>query len=270
MPKFESCRKKILMSRGAGSSPSFSPTNISGLIFWLDASDTGTVTESSGDVSQWDDKSGNGHDFVQATAINQPVYTPNSQNGLHTVDFSAGQTTTMDTPSEINTGANANFTLYFVMNHGLITNTTPTEVAYGINVTSINPRFTMQLGPASGSIANEVITYAPNDLGGSTQRQYTQTNIPAGLQIHTIGYRESDDTTRMQLNGSDLTILSQLGGFDLTHSLFGLDRIGANPTPGTPFYLNGNLCEWFAYDSFLSDNDNSRIVSYLVDKWIGA
>lgn len=54
---------------------------------WWDASDSATLTQSGSAVSQWDDKSGWGRHFVQATAANQPVTGTRTQNGLTTVTF---------------------------------------------------------------------------------------------------------------------------------------------------------------------------------------
>jgi len=51
----------------------FSPGDISGMIAWYDTSDSGTITESGGLVSQIDDKSGNGFNLTQATGSYQPT-----------------------------------------------------------------------------------------------------------------------------------------------------------------------------------------------------
>jgi hypothetical protein len=48
-------------------------------------------------VSQWDDKSGNGRNFVQATGANQPVTGTNFINGLNTVYFNNKSMTLSDT-----------------------------------------------------------------------------------------------------------------------------------------------------------------------------
>jgi len=47
---------------------------------WLDAADASTITESGGAVSQWDDKSGNGRNAVQASSGSRPAYTANALN----------------------------------------------------------------------------------------------------------------------------------------------------------------------------------------------
>lgn len=57
---------------------------------WLDAADSSTITESGGVVSQWDDKSGNGRHFTQATVANRPTFESAVQNGLSAVKFVNG------------------------------------------------------------------------------------------------------------------------------------------------------------------------------------
>ncbi|MFM5936712.1 MAG: hypothetical protein ACKOQ2_29240 [Dolichospermum sp.] len=54
---------------------------------WLDAADSSTVTLNGGNVSQWDDKSGNGRNAAQATAANQPARTLNGLNGKTVLTF---------------------------------------------------------------------------------------------------------------------------------------------------------------------------------------
>lgn len=41
---------------------------------WLDAADSSTITQSSGLVSQWNDKSGNGRNFIQGNSSIAPAY----------------------------------------------------------------------------------------------------------------------------------------------------------------------------------------------------
>jgi len=55
---------------------------------WYDAADTGTITESAGSVSQWDDKSGNNNYVEQSNASLQPL-TGSTLNGINALDFDA-------------------------------------------------------------------------------------------------------------------------------------------------------------------------------------
>ena len=54
---------------------------------WLDASDASTITESGGAVSQWDDKSGNSANAVQATGADQPTTGVATINSLNVLSF---------------------------------------------------------------------------------------------------------------------------------------------------------------------------------------
>lgn len=65
----------------------FTPRSISDLALWLDASNESTVTRSSGQVTAWQDKSGNGNDLTQGTSSNQPLFQENWFNGRPTVLF---------------------------------------------------------------------------------------------------------------------------------------------------------------------------------------
>ena len=48
---------------------------------WLDAADASTVTTESGNVSQWNDKSGNNRNASQSTSGNRPTYNATGFNG---------------------------------------------------------------------------------------------------------------------------------------------------------------------------------------------
>jgi len=63
----------------------FSPADLSPQL-WLDASDSSTITESSGSVSQWNNKGSLGN-FTQATSANQPTTGVTTLNGLNVIDF---------------------------------------------------------------------------------------------------------------------------------------------------------------------------------------
>jgi len=78
----------------------FSPLDLSPVL-WLDASDTSTITEVAGAVSQWDNKGSLG-DFTQATAALQPTTGVTTQNGLNVIDFAADYLRSADAASAWN------------------------------------------------------------------------------------------------------------------------------------------------------------------------
>ena len=74
----------------------FSPTNISGLTAWFDASDSatlfdadvgGTATPADGEVGRLQDKSGNGRHFAQGTSADRPIRKTGIKNGLDVIRF---------------------------------------------------------------------------------------------------------------------------------------------------------------------------------------
>jgi len=71
----------------------FDPRTIPGCQLWLDGADTNSLTLSGSSVTQWNDKSGNGYNFTQATSGNQPTYSSASLNSLNTITFTASNST---------------------------------------------------------------------------------------------------------------------------------------------------------------------------------
>jgi hypothetical protein len=63
----------------------WTPAQLPALALWLDAADTSTITLNGSNVSQWNDKSGNGRNFAQATAASQPAYLATGFNGRPTL-----------------------------------------------------------------------------------------------------------------------------------------------------------------------------------------
>jgi hypothetical protein len=69
---------------------------------WLDASDLTTITLSGSNVTQWDDKSGNGRNLTQGTAAARPISGTVSQNGLNVLHFESGDVLAHSTASTWN------------------------------------------------------------------------------------------------------------------------------------------------------------------------
>ena len=69
----------------------WSPLDLPNLEGWWDASDAATITDTTGDVSQLDDKSGNGRHLAQATGSLQPRTGDSTRNGLNVLDFNADE-----------------------------------------------------------------------------------------------------------------------------------------------------------------------------------
>ncbi len=83
--------------RGSGGANGFNPTTAGTVALWLRA-DLG-ITLNGGDVSQWNDQSGNGFNVSQGTAANQPLYTANNAafGGMPTVTYTSANTDALTT-----------------------------------------------------------------------------------------------------------------------------------------------------------------------------
>jgi hypothetical protein len=68
----------------AGTGDVFSPASLgAALLFWVDATLSGSITQSGGLVSAWADQSGNGHNLSQATGANKPTYHATGAGGAN-------------------------------------------------------------------------------------------------------------------------------------------------------------------------------------------
>lgn len=58
---------------------------------WFDAADPDTITDAGGNVSQWDDKSGNARHVAQGTGSKQPSTGSRTINGVNVLDFASDE-----------------------------------------------------------------------------------------------------------------------------------------------------------------------------------
>jgi hypothetical protein len=69
----------------------WTPKAVPGLFAWYDFADSSSITLNSGNISQINDKSGNGKTMTQATAAAQPAMTFNALNGRSAATFTGTQ-----------------------------------------------------------------------------------------------------------------------------------------------------------------------------------
>jgi hypothetical protein len=66
----------------------FSPRQIPGCALWFDGTDSSTITLSSGSLTQWNDKSGNGRNLTAVSGYANATVSSAFQNGLNVFNFS--------------------------------------------------------------------------------------------------------------------------------------------------------------------------------------
>lgn len=217
----------------------FSPLDLSPTL-WLDASDTGTITESGGSVSQWDDKSTNGNNFVQATGSSQPATGTRTINSLNVVDFNGSTTFLENNPSTF--AAAQPFTIFAVAEHD----------------TDVYSRIFTQLG------ANVLFAFI------NTERTYSG----AGLFVYgTTGDAPTGSPLLLRYTFDGASSNGFIDGVQTVSGNFGTNefetgrvvRIGANESGVQA--LDGAVGEIFLVQGTLTAQQISDAETYLADKW---
>lgn len=223
-------------------SSAFVPTDIANLALWLDASDTGTITESGGSVSQWDDKSGNSNHATQGTGSSQPTTGTRTINSLNVLDWS---TDYMSLTSAIS--RTSGYTILVVGNGD---DFSADVRAFTGSSTGAGFVFRVDDGPINLEIVrrNQAVL-----LTGSSTISTATDYIFSG--------RTSAAGNNAQLNGSS-------EGSNATNPSYtaDLDTIGAQDN-GPVDAWDGMIGEIIIYTSILSDSQMNQVGNYLSDKW---
>jgi hypothetical protein len=218
------------LAQYANQKSTFSPDSIAGLQLWLDSSDESAITQSSGSVSEWNDKSGNGNNAVQATGSYQPTYPGTSFNGLATLSFN-GSNFLQATPIPL-----TNCTIFAVVGSASASGAmfSSNDGNTYIGNYSGNFRFEMPIGAA-----------APFTPTASPRNLWCQSNVSTNTATANVGLSSSGSYPSSQ-SGT----VSQVGG----RGIYGDD-------------LTGNMAEVLIYNTVLTSTQITQVLTYLSGKW---
>tara|TARA_R110000751_G_scaffold6373_2_gene27213 strand:+ start:188 stop:1006 length:819 start_codon:yes stop_codon:yes gene_type:complete len=216
----------VAFSTGGGG---FSPNDVDGLGAWYDASDSTTITESSGRVSVWSDKKGSA-DLVQTTSGDQPLLVDAAQNDLDIIDFAGSRD--MGTAG---LSAIVQPQTWYVVATATSSDATRRPFWSGSQqfFTATTPEFRIYAGGQIGF----------NESLGTTQ-----------FYIWTLRFNGAssemllDDTSKVTGNA-------------------GTDSAGTLNVGGDSDKANNKFGEILRYDADVSSDDNDLIIDYLNDKW---
>jgi hypothetical protein len=212
---------------------------------WLDAADTTTITASSGSVSQWNDKSGNGRNVTQGTGGNQPTTGSSNLNGLNVISFDG----TDDFISSANDALSFATVRLFVVARSTVINRVIVGVPH--DATHVNPFFRYVLYHQTSNILNIRL----NGSASTSIINVVTTNMAQRFRL------ESDEGDAY-VNGSRVINAS---GVTLTYPNSTPLRIGANAVGGEP--LNGFVAEVLLFNYSLNANQTNQVETYLQSKW---
>jgi hypothetical protein len=249
----------ILDSYGGGLGP-FDPSQLSGLIFWLDASNAGSITQSGGNVSQWNDLSATGANFTQSTSIIQPAYVASAINGKPGIDFT-GTKTMVNSTSLIGDGTNPR-TIIVVSSFSSYVGG-----AYAFLMTFLGPSagnspqllFSNQAGynniffgaKLTGGAFGAVRTSADFGSFGVYATGLTYNGSGAGVGNYTFYKSNVAKTTVAGADDTDTVAANCLGAND----------------PGGGYSNTGPICEFMIYNRVLNSTELAQIQTYINGKY---
>lgn len=227
-------------------SSDFQPTQLEGNTLWLDASDTSTITDSSGSVSAWADKSGNGNNGTASTTA-RPATGDATLSGKNGLRFD-GVANTLTLPSALYSIPNGNNTMFVVSRTTL--DTTSGRIVgmseggsgrYWIEDNSTSGR----VGFANRNVSSGTISVDGVDKLNSNIYTCRRSGTTQGLSIN--GSTESSNTNALSEDGIDAAF------------------IGSNA--GVNTFFTGDIFEVIIYNRALSDSEVALVNAYLSNKW---
>lgn len=225
------------------------------LVVWLDAADTLTVTETSGDITQWDDKSGNKHHATQGTGGLEPLYVLDQANGLPIVRFN-GSSDILDLGSVVITGTVARTFFMLIRAESTAANDTVISLT---NTSTSGERYD--------------ITSEPGLRVQGGNRLWTGDTITSPLSgtpewfIITIGNAAvSNVTDTLGRNNGVVMTPTDATSEAITTGGGATTKLGQRST-GSGGYFDGDLGEVIMYDDLLSTPEIETMENYLAVKW---
>jgi len=236
---------------------SFDLDSVTGLQWWFDASDSTTITESSGDVSAIADKVAGTYSLegYPAAAVYYPSLTASAENGLSALDFD-GTNDFMRLPSGQKIALLSELTLFLVASPSSTANSYMLCDTYAASGAGRQPAILSGYN-ISGSGGSGSFEWYTLDSG---KFQSFGAGL-SGIQLLTLLY-DSAGNTVLRRNGSQVSS----GTSDTTFtSVAGFTGLGAAASSSA--HAAFRFCELAAYDSVLTGSDLTDCEDHLLGKW---
>jgi len=207
---------------------------------WLDAQDSSTITSSSGAVSQWDDKSGNGNHATQSTADRKPTYSSTAMaGGKPGLDF------VVDYMSFPEIDASTGKTIFFVWE--------PDAAVQNFLMSHSTNNIQLKTNSSNKAEYANNLAWYPNGFQSNATISLNNISIVGFVLDTTLTYSVNgtvqNDSTKTRDDSITNTKFNQIG------SLKGFDPV-----------LNGKIGEIVVMDSVTS-TDREKMEGYLAHKW---
>ena len=228
----------------------WSPLDLPGLLLWVDPSDESTITESSGRVSQIDDKSGNGN-HITASSADRPTTGTRTINSLNVLDYSG--TNVMSRTDAMGLTGNPDLYFFNIWNSDDVT-TNADIMNIGSSTVAAGQTIRVRAGDTSYRFSN----------GNQVFKTTSNNTDYSGLW-----QRASGDTYGDGLCWVDGVSETETGSANPTGTPNVVDQIttlGAE-TLTTNNEFDGKLGEQIIGNAVLSASDRANLFAYSLAKW---
>jgi hypothetical protein len=238
----------------AAAGGSFTPADIATLALWLkadgtlwqDSARTTPVASDADPVGAWDDESGNGRHYTQATGGNRPTFRTAVVNSEPVVRFAAGSAQWLGGPDFL-TGFSAG------------------EVVVVVKLNADPPFSDGGMWDFGSTADSEHYCYADGNIYeefGTTSRKSTGNPTPALNSWRRYGVWSASGDFASYFDGASGS----------PHYSTGTNTVGWTTAPflgksNAGFYLDGDIAELVLSSAKLSSGDRSSLDSYLATKY---
>lgn len=227
----------------------WTPVDLPGTVGWFDASETGTVIEAGGKVSQWNNRITQYGNMTQTDGAKQPVLTMTGPGGREAVEFSDGF---MFANAPVNGVSNT--TMFAVMKMNIIGNTEDMLVAMGQAPAGSRIRALYR------GVDSDFLGYATwaNDIERSELRLDT-------TDFNVIGARQEGAAVTLAKNGVITAFTLPAQPLDIID-----DHVSIGSAFGSAsgnYHTAARYCEVLFVNNAVAADDRERTQGYLAHKW---
>lgn len=224
------------------------PIDMLGCSLWLDAADRSTITLSGSNVTQWNDKSGNGRN---GTVTGTVGYTTGAINGNNVLSFTGTSST-------------------YIRGSASLTGTQMTSFAVcTLNSASTQFARIISLGIPTAPDYNSASYLAPILRSGTDALMYsfrnsgTTNSLAISYDVPFSACSVYDGATgTFYVNGTGSTAVASTGTFAITTY-----QIGNSLTEESTSNYYGNIGEIIIFNRYLGKSERQLIEGYLAQKW---
>lgn len=234
----------------SGGGGSWTPASLPGLLLWLSASQSGSVQQSGGNLTEWKDLSGNNYHATQISGT-APTYSATSFNGQPGVTFNASDLTYCASANNIDVSSTTTLS-YFVL--GSVTSNSASHgrlLSFFVNSAGfdyLDPSCEMDVGGTPGTLG---IAPATNTASFSLSTPYAFGAIYDGADAH-IYLNNVEQGTQ---TGFTNTLLGGSNYYALGSQIQSLSSISSS-------YLDGTIAEVVITKNAISSANRSSLESY--------